>query len=275
MDTCFEYRQFLRERYQAQKRANPQFSARYFARRAKISSPSYFSMIISGERKLNVKFAKKIAFGLKLNERETKLLIKTAEYETCEDSNQKIRILGEVKKLTQKLELPKLMPISHVDILSRPLELGLYVLSQSNKFLYDAHWIQKQSGFDKLPKTILKKAMQVLIDTGLWQVLDSKIIVKPPNLETGSRLPTNELKLSHLRFLEIAKYCLMNIPADRRVFMGQTFLTDPKKIELVEKYLSQFKSEFESEFEDLNSSSVYQLHLAFFPLTSSENTHEK
>lgn len=274
MNETFDYREFLKHRFEDNKSTRPQFSARYFARRAGMSSPSYFSMIVSGKRKLSLKFARKVAKGLNLSDQETKLVVKAVELESSDDPRQKIRLMDELKKLGQKIHLPKLVPQSQIEILSRPLELALYVLSQSNQFKYNLDWIRKQPGFSEIGVTPLKKAMQTLVDSGLWRVDDNQITVRPPNLESSSRSPGTALQLSHLRFLEIAKNSLIKANADQRVFVGQTFLCDPNKMKQIEKRLSEIKSEFETEFEDLNSTSVYQLHIGFFPLKSLEDSRE-
>lgn len=274
MSALFDYRKFLSERYQTQKLSNAHFSARYFARKAGMSSPSYFSMIISGKRKLSPKFAGKVAKGLKLNDRETQLILKSAELESCDNPLLKLRLMNEVNKLSQKVVQPKLMHETHIEILSRPLELSLYVLSQSTQFVYDVAWVCKQPGFSEIKITSLKRAMHTLVESSLWQVEDRKIIVRPSDLEAGSRSLGPALKLSHLRFLEMAKHVLVKRSPEQRVFLAQTFLCNPDKMAQIERRLSQFKLELEAEFEDLNSTSVYQLNLGFYPFKLGEDSDE-
>ncbi len=272
--TLFDYRSFLNSRYLHQKNCNAKFSARYFARKTGMSSPSYFSMIISGKRKLSSKFAIKVAKALKLSEPETLLLLKAVELETSENANQKLRLINDINKLSSKIKFSQEMPENHLQILSRPLELSLYVLSQSTKFKYDAFWIHSQPGFSAFKISSLKKAMQVLVDSGLWTLDGKSIQIRPPDLETGSRQMGPALMLSHLRFLEISKSALTKKTPDQRVFLAQTFLCNPQRMTEIEKKLMQFKSELEMEFEDLNSTSVYQLNLGFYPFNSSEAANE-
>lgn len=274
MTSLFDYRKFLNERYQTQKLSNARFSARYFARKVGMSSPSYFSMIISGKRKLSTKFASKVAKGLKLNDRETQLIIKSIELESCDNPSLKLRLINEVNKLSQKITQPKLIQETHIEILSRPLELSLYVLSQSTQFVYDAAWVSKQPGFAEIKMTSLRRAMHTLVESLLWQVDGEKITVRPPDLETGSRNLGPALKLTHLRFLEMAKHTLVKYSSEQRIFLAQTFLFNPVKMAEIEKRLSQFKMELEAEFEDFSSTSVYQLNLGFYPFNSSEDSNE-
>ena len=47
-----DYRQFLRDHFAASKKAKPQYSFRYFSRRAGLSSSNFLKLVMDGKRNL-------------------------------------------------------------------------------------------------------------------------------------------------------------------------------------------------------------------------------
>jgi uncharacterized protein (TIGR02147 family) len=66
-----DYRVFLADYYAEQKRKNPAFSYRYFARRAAVSSSGLYKEIIDGKRGLSRALISRFAQAMKLSRRES------------------------------------------------------------------------------------------------------------------------------------------------------------------------------------------------------------
>ena len=65
--TYLDYRRYLRDWFQARKRANPRFSHRAFVRKAKQRSPSALSDVIEGRRNLTPANAEAFADAMALD----------------------------------------------------------------------------------------------------------------------------------------------------------------------------------------------------------------
>lgn len=65
-----DYRKYLADYYKLQKARNPAFSYRYFARRAKISSPGFYKELVDGKRSLSRSLILKFSDAIKLSRKE-------------------------------------------------------------------------------------------------------------------------------------------------------------------------------------------------------------
>ncbi|HKY64032.1 MAG TPA: TIGR02147 family protein [bacterium] len=91
----FDYRHFLRDRYQALK-ANRRFSYRLFARRAGFRSSNIFKLVMEGRRNLTEKSSRMFAKGLRLNRSEGEYfreLVLFNQADTHEEKNERYRQL--------------------------------------------------------------------------------------------------------------------------------------------------------------------------------------
>ena len=67
-----DYRTFLRDHYTASKQLKPQYSFRYFSRRAGLSSSNFLKLVMDGKRNLGAEtVAKRCGFSPKDGERKT------------------------------------------------------------------------------------------------------------------------------------------------------------------------------------------------------------
>ena len=64
--TYQDYRKYLRDYYVEEKKKNPAFSFRYFARRAELPSFNYLKLVMDAKRNLSSHYAKRFIKGLKL-----------------------------------------------------------------------------------------------------------------------------------------------------------------------------------------------------------------
>jgi len=268
MKTFFDYenyREFLLERYQFLKATKSGFSARFFARKAGVSSPSYFNLVIKGERTLSIEYADKFAKGLSLNADEKKCLKTALRLEKEKSPTEREKLLYDLERLKKKIRETCVISNSHVEILSDLINLKLYLLAQSHQFQFNARWIlahfNRQIGAEELEQRI-----NLLINSGLWKISEGNVQTLAPIIKTGDYLLEKSLMQTHFNLLEFQKKQLKEKNAQERIFGGRTFLVDRSNISRIEKRINQFKEELECEFEDLNATSVYQLHVSFFEL---------
>jgi uncharacterized protein (TIGR02147 family) len=70
LSTYLDYRQYLRDHYEEQKRRNPRYSHRLFALKAGLTSTGFFSEVLSGKRQLAPAAALRFCKALKLTGQE-------------------------------------------------------------------------------------------------------------------------------------------------------------------------------------------------------------
>lgn len=254
----------MNHKFKTLKRLKPQFSARYFAQRAGIQSPSYFNLVVKGKRNLSVDFAYRFAAGLDLNDLETDCLVTAVELETTDNSLRKRHLQDRLVMLRKADSSVEQMPADHVEILSDLINLKIYLLAQSTQFKFHVDWIHREFG-GEVDKEEIRRRMEVLLQSGLWLWDGSEVKARAPSIKTGSYLHNKWLAQTHRHLLEAATESLHS-PAETRIHGGRTFLCDPKRMSEIERRFEKFRRDIEHEFEDLNSTKAFQLQMSFFEI---------
>lgn len=94
METIFrylDYRQFLKDYYSYMKEQYTYFSYRWFAQKAKISSPGLYARLISGERNLTKNTVNGYIRGMELNDKEAEYFRALVGFNQAESSDEKQR----------------------------------------------------------------------------------------------------------------------------------------------------------------------------------------
>lgn len=90
LNAYLDYRQYLRDFYQEQKRRNPRYSHRLFALKAGLTSTGFFSEVLSGKRQLAPAAVLRFCKALKLNAQEQacfETLVAFNQAKTIEERN--------------------------------------------------------------------------------------------------------------------------------------------------------------------------------------------
>ncbi len=261
-----DYRTFFKARYEWLKNTKPAFSARYFARRAGIRSPSYFFMVVNGTRSLSRDMAIKFANGLDLDPKERDFLMLLVELDKGTSETRKYEILEELERIRQAQDAEfEMMSFDHLDILADPINMRLYTLVKSKKFKFNVNWLQKAMN-NRLSNEELDKRIETLIKSGLWKIENGLVKAVAPYLASGDNLTHLALKKAHLELFEAGKKALISQKGTDRIVSGRSFLFDRAKMPEVIKAFNQFKQEIETQFTSPNSQEVFQLHMSFFEL---------
>ena len=90
LNAYLDYRQYLRDFYEEQKRRNPRYSHRLFALKAGLTSSGFFSEVLSGKRQLGPAAVLRFCKALKLNAQEQscfETLVAFNQAKTIEERN--------------------------------------------------------------------------------------------------------------------------------------------------------------------------------------------
>lgn len=90
LNTYLDYRRYLRDFYDEQKRRNPRYSHRLFALKAGLTSTGFFSEVLSGKRRLAHAAVLRFCKALKLNAQEQanfEILVAFNQAKTIEERN--------------------------------------------------------------------------------------------------------------------------------------------------------------------------------------------
>ena len=262
-----DYRLLLSDKFKALQKEG--LSYRKFSALAGFSSPNFLQLITQGKRNLSLEGSQKIAFGLKLNAKETEffqLLVRANQSKDIQEKKELTEKLIKFKALT----MPKKDNISDYEYYRHWYNIPIreaFLISRSKpltaKALSQAFW----------PKLGQKEAQE-----SIKLLLDLKFIKKDSRgkftISTDETLMTkdfivNSLIISfHMKMLDLAKESIMEIKSEERELGGVTVALSKQNFEKMRDLIKEFKARaLQIAEEDKNKQDVYQVGFQLFPLT--------
>src|SRR5438045_8662218 len=86
-----DYRKYLKDLYDFQKKNRRSFSFRFFSHHAGFTSPNYLKLVMDGARNLTEESIQKFANGFKLNQQETDFFKNLVFFTQAKTSEEKSR----------------------------------------------------------------------------------------------------------------------------------------------------------------------------------------
>ncbi len=263
-----DYREYLRDYYDAAKEAVSAFSYRYFSRRAGFSSPNYLKLVSDGDRGLTPKSLEKMIKGLELDREEARFfraLVGFGQAKSAEEKNEYFESVS----ASQQFRSARRIDSSMFEYLSRWYYPAIREMAARPDFKNDPKWIAGEL-FPPITAKQAQQALDVIFDLGLLETDGEKVWRGNPNLTTGHEVGSLAAGNYHRQMLEKGAQSIETVPREHREISGMTMcINDEKFLELKERIHSFRESLMEvAERDDGdNPDRLYQFNLVFFPLT--------
>ncbi|MEQ1876831.1 MAG: TIGR02147 family protein, partial [Bdellovibrionia bacterium] len=137
-----DYRQFLRDFYESQKRFTPGFSYRSFAEKANLASPNYLKLVIDGDRRVTDRNLPSFIRGLKLSKTEADYFKNLVLYQESRDIDAKQTFLTEALRIRLRQNMiPKEVDQARIEILKSWHHWVIREMVLLDDFSDDPAWI--------------------------------------------------------------------------------------------------------------------------------------
>jgi uncharacterized protein (TIGR02147 family) len=274
IETYTDYRQFLKDYYDEQKRRFAHFSYRYFCIKSGITSPALFKEIVEDKRNLTERTTDAFIKGLGLTDLDANYFRALVHFNQTDNEQEKSLILEQLKGFRRKI---KQQPV--------PVDLYEYYSTWYNPVIRELACIIDWHGdYQFLADTLdppikkneAKKAVAFLIDNGFIRKTENKRYIQTnPALTTGSEVVSLAIRSFNE---ELAKKGVEAIqahpPTDRDI---RTVITgvSRKSYLLVKEEMREFVSRvIRIVDDDKEADRVYSLNLQLFPLSKKINNGE-
>ncbi len=267
-----DYKLYLRDYYQLQKKNNRNFSYRYFSMKTGVS-PSMLMDIISGRRKLTIPIMKKYADALNLNENERIYFEYMVRFINCRRVKDKNYFFNEMIRQRGKSVI-QFMGRDQYEFFSKWYHSVIREIVTLVTFKEDYEWIAK-SIYPKLTPAQVKKSIEFLCEIGLLRRDKSgKLIQTDKAISSDYEVASVALKNFHLRMIEIAGQSIETIPGELREISSLTLGVSSACFEIIKERIRQFEEEILTlVIEDTSDSdTVCQLNFQLFPFMSPKIT---
>jgi transcriptional regulator with XRE-family HTH domain len=245
------HQKLLHEYLEGQKKINPRFSLRSFARLMSMS-PSQLSSLMSGKKELTKKLASKIIEHLSLDTDTSMKILKGL----VPNSNLASIDLPELKVLTS----------SEIAAISEWYYYAILGLANLEYNRANPEWVAEKLSLDV---RICQEALSKLTEMGIIKVEeDGRFIQIVRNLTSSTDVPSAVIRNAHIQNLQLAINKIEKTPVNLREYSSITMSVDVNRIPQVKKMINEFKQNVCVEFNKGPATEVYTLSIQLFPLTN-------
>jgi uncharacterized protein (TIGR02147 family) len=268
-----DYRDYLETWVDWNKQNTPRFSLRKLSSECGFS-PSYVSLVLSGQRNLSPKATDKLvnAMGLDPSEKSYfKWLRNLAESSAQED---RLKALQQILRFRNYKSLnPKEFEI--FKYLTKWYYVAIRELAATSGFKNDPKWIQKKLN-KHVPVSQIEKALEFLFENDFLVKNDDGTITYPSKkLECTGGVFQIALAQFHREMLDLASESIDRVKKEERNLTGYTFAIPKESFGKVKEILEEAEKQIAAleTSEAKKSDTVYHVGFTAFPLT--EETNEK
>lgn len=210
-----DYRLFIRSSIEAKLSVNSNLSLRSVAEKMALS-PSYLSRVLSGQRKISLDSAGKVARYFNLSADEALYFFNLVELDNTKDEKERARLL---KNLQNESHI-KFLSADQFKLVSDWYHFAILSYARSKKFKSDIHWLSHR--LDITPSQT-QKAIERLLAAGLLKIENKKYkAVENAEFQTTQDIPSHAIRENHIQHLRLAEKSLMEFEPELREFINRT-----------------------------------------------------
>lgn len=265
-----DYREFLKDYYNAKKEANPAFSLRVFSDKIGFKAKDFISRVMNGDKNLSSQSIPKVASGLRLGKHETEFfiaLVKFNQAETTEERNSAFGEMQAVLKVVRFAEKQHLLGHAQYMVYSHWRHLTIRSLIGMYGFDGDYEALARRV-HPRITAEEAKASVKLLEDCMLIKKgKNGKYVLTENAITTGDRTSKLALRGFHQDCLKLAADSIDRDPPGTRHISGLTLGISHEGYERIVERINAFRKEIALiAEEDENSDKVFQLQFALFPV---------
>jgi uncharacterized protein (TIGR02147 family) len=260
-----DFREYLRDRYEAKKKESSAFSYRYIAGKVGLDAGS-FSRILAGSRKLNLELTGRLARVFGLDDEEKEFFVTLVLYDQAKSHEEKSQFLEKIFRLR--------------GVKASTLEESQYEFYR--EWYHSAlrqllHFYPFDGDYARLAKVLrpairpaeAKASLKLLEDLGLVVASpEGKIKLTDALITSGESVRAFFMNNLHMSMGELAFRSIQDIDPKERDFSGLTLSLSSKGFADLKAKLKQFRKDvLELAEKDGAVNCVYQVNLQAFPLS--------
>jgi len=266
-----DYRDYMRDYYDAAKDHTKAVSYRYLARRAGFSSPNFIKLVMDGQRNLGTESIESVARAFDLDDDEARffgMLVAFVQAASPEQKNEAFEALSSIRRFRSARRIETHM----FEYLSHWYYPATRELAARPDFRMDAAWISKQL-WPRVPVAKVRRAMELLLEIGLLIVEDDGRVTRgEPSLTTGHEVGSLAIGNFHRQMMARAAESIDSVDRERRDISGLTVCVPHDLVPEIKARIHQFLESL-MEVCDRNGEGqvVYQLNVQLFPLSDEDS----
>jgi uncharacterized protein (TIGR02147 family) len=267
-----DYRKYLSDYLEAQKKKSRRFTLRYFADKTGINSTSFFSRIIAGKRNLTTRTMEKISRAMELSEKEDMYFRHLVIFNQAESSREKQEHYLMLRSLSGSVK-ETVLKTKQYDYFDKWYTVIIRELICLHDFKDD---------FAEMARAVTpairpleaKKAVERLLELGLIIRDENGRYVQKDKVITADESITSMAVRSFTDSMLVkAREALHEMEKDLRYISTMTVGVSPSCYDLLKGEIKVFEDRIKAIVEsDESSSRVYQFNIQLFPTSTDVNS---
>lgn len=269
-----DYRKFLNDFYETNKKEKSFFSHRYFCNKANLSSPMHLKLVMTGERNLSHKSIKSFIKGLGLKSKEATYFENMVYFNQTKNSEEQLEYYNKLIKLSR----PRSSSGSQLGNKHQKSLFSKWYYPLVYEFVGQKNFIENPTSiFKKLEGRVtipeIKKTLSDLENAKLLvRDEENKLRQKNYRVETDDEIEDLLIRHYHKKMLEIAKEKI-DAPLNEREFGFITVSSTPEKFKKLKMAIKEFLNESDQIMEcEGKGTRLYQMNIQLFSLDSKSAT---
>jgi len=261
------YREYLRDWFQAQKRADRRYSHRLFARRAAVKSPSLLSEVMAGRRSLTSNTADGFVRALRLDREETGFFLALVQFEQAGAAAEKNEAWDRISA-SRRFRSARPLDDGVVRYLSNWYYPATRELALRSDFQAEPDWIARQLR-PAVTRAQARDALETLLTLGMLVRDGDRVIPAEVSVATPHEIAGLAAHNYHQGMLQRAAEALTSTPAEERHYCAVTVAIPRSLIPRLKGELDALQERLLHLCDDhvADAEQVYQINLQLLPLS--------
>jgi uncharacterized protein (TIGR02147 family) len=278
MPNVFDYtdfRKYLTDYYEAEKKENPAFSYQFIANKAGFKNKGFVYNIINREKVLSKSNAFRISQALGHNRYETEYFESMVAFNQTDNLSERNYLFEKFSRMCNKGKAIGPAQIARKDqyeFYSKWYHVMVRSLIDLHKFTNDFKWLAKMVN-PPITTIQAKHSVQLLEKLGLIRKDKNGVYeVADKSITTGKEIVSLAVANFHTDCADLAKRAIQELPSGTRNITGLTLGISQKSYEQICEELQQFQTKVMTiANDDQKADTVYQFNFHLFPASKTNN----
>jgi uncharacterized protein (TIGR02147 family) len=268
-----DFRVFLRDYYEERKKRFPHFSHRYFCGKAGLKSPSHFSEIVDGQRKLTSKVLDAFIKGLELSENDARYFTILVNFNQSKNSAEKQQLLLQMRGMKRKVK-QALVSTDYYEYYSKWYNIVIRELACLLPWNDDYELLAK-SVVPAIRKNEARESVSFLLNAGFLKKEAERYIQADPAITSGPEVCSLAIR-SYNRFMaERACGAIEEFPTSERDIQTLTVGISRASYRLIKEEMQEFLSRVVRIVDDdKQADRVFNVNVHLFPVSMAQPGRE-
>ncbi len=274
VSTYLDYRRFLRDWFDWKKAENPRYSHRLFARRAGVRSPSLLLLVADGRRNLTAQTTEAFCQAIGLQDDAARHFALLVRLDQAESSAERDEALEQILATKHFREARRLEAASF-EYFAHWWFPALHELARRSDFRADPAWMAAALR-PGISEEQAQAALKALLELGLLAP-DEAGVPRPTDRSavTAHEVENVAFNAYHRGMLERATEAVPRFEPQERHILGLTVAIPRDLVPRVKERLNEMQRELLALCDQAPPEQVFQLSMAFFPLSGSVDADEE